>query len=280
MKILPVLLAAALTTTTAAAQAPLRVEGSNTFGEKLGPLLVSAFEKQNPGTAVNLVSTGSGAGLSALLEGRTNIAPTSRAADADELRLARASGLRLNAQSIGSYGVVVIVNEKNPVRSLTLSQVRDIFSGKITNWKQVGGPNARIRLFILDHSSGARRGFQELAMRYEPYARGAREFASKDAIADAVAKDATAIGYDDMGPLPAGTRAVLINGIVPNRTAINQGLYPYARTLYLYTVRGRETPAARQFIRFVQSREGQRIISNAGFVPRMPLRLDREGLAF
>ncbi|MEX1044885.1 MAG: phosphate ABC transporter substrate-binding protein [Chthoniobacterales bacterium] len=280
MKILPVLLAAALTLATATAQTPLRIEGSNTFGEKLGPLLVSAFKKQNPDTPVNLISNGSGAGLSALVDGRTAIAPTSRAADADELRLARASGLRLNAQSIGSYGVVVILNDQNPVRSLTLRQVRDIFAGRITNWNQVGGPDARIRLFILDNTSGARRGFQELAMRYESYARGARAFPSKQAIADAVAKDATAIGYDDMGPLPAGTRAVLINGIAPNRTAINQGLYPYARTLYLYTVRGRETPAARQFIRFAQSRDGQRIISNAGFVPRMTLRLDRDGIAF
>lgn len=280
MKILPLVLAAALTLSSAAAQDTLRIEGSNTFGEKLGPLLVEAFEKANPGTAVNLIPTSSGAGLSALLDGRTNIAPTSRAADADEIRLARAAGLRLNAQSIGSYGVVVIVNDRNPVRSLTLRQIRDIFTGRITNWKQVGGPDARIRPFILDNSSGARVGFQELAMSRQPYAGGARPFPSKQAIADAVTRDATAIGYADMGPLPAGTRAVLINGIAPNRTAINQGLYPYARTLYLYTIRGRETPSARQFIRFVQSRDGQRIISRAGFVPRMTLRLDREGLAF
>jgi phosphate transport system substrate-binding protein len=280
MKIVPLFLAAALTLATAAAQTPLRIEGSNTFGEKLGPLLLEAFKKQNPGTPVNLVSNGSGAGLSALLEGRTDVAPTSRAANADELRLARASNLRLNAQSIGSYGVVVIVNDENPVRSLNLRQVRDIFTGRITNWKQVGGPDARMSPLILDKSSGARRGFQELAMRYEPYALNAREFLSKQAIAQAVAKNATAIGYADMGRLPAGTRAVLINGIAPNRTAINQGLYPYARTLYLYSLRGRETPAAKQFIRFVQSREGQRIISNAGFVPRMTLRLDREGLSF
>lgn len=280
MKILPLLLAAALTLVHAAAQTPLRIEGSNTFGERLGPLLVADFQKKNPGTPVNLNATSSGAGLTALLDGRTDIAPTSRAADADEIRLARAAGLRLNAQSIGSYGVVVIVNDQNPVRSLTLRQVRDIFTGRITNWKQVGGPDARIRPFILDNSSGARVGFQELAMSRQPYAAGARQFPSKQAIADAVARDATAVGYDDMGPLPAGTRAILINGIAPNRTAINQGLYPYARTLYLYTVRGRETLAAKQFIRFVQSREGQQIISNAGFVPRMTLRLDREGLAF
>ncbi len=280
MKIVPLFLAAALTLATAPAQTPLRIEGSNTFGEKLGPLLLDAFKKQNPGTPVNLVSNGSGAGLSALLEGRTDVAPTSRAANADELRLARASNLRLNAQSIGSYGVVVIVNDENPVHSLNLRQVRDIFTGRITNWKQVGGPDARMSPLILDKSSGARRGFQELAMRYEPYALNAREFPSKQAIAQAVAKNATAIGYADMGRLPAGTRAVLINGIAPNRTAINQGLYPYARTLYLYSLRGRETPAAKQFIRFVRSREGQRIISNAGFVPRMTLRLDREGLAF
>lgn len=271
MKTSFLLLLAALSAATAIAQPSLRIEGSNTFGEKLGPLLVSAFEKEHPNIDITLVSNGSGAGLSALLEGRAAIAPTSRAIDADELRLARASKLRLTAQSIGSYGVIVIVNDKNPVTSLSLDQVRDIFTGKITNWKQVGGHDARIRPFILDHTSGARRGFQELAMRYNPYAASAREFRSKQAIASAVAKDTTAIGYADMGPLPPGTRALLINGIVGNRAAINAGLYPYARTLYLYTVRGRDNPAARQFIRFVLSREGQHIVQRAGFAPRSSL---------
>jgi len=280
MKILVLLLVAGLNLTTAAAQTPLRIEGSNTFGEKVGPLLVNAFQARHPDMAVTLLTNGSGAGLTALLEGRANIASTSRSADADELRLARAAGIRLRAHSIGSYGAVVVISDKNPVRSLTVAQVRDIFTGKITNWQEVGGPNARIRPYILDHTSGARRGFQELAMRYEPYARGAREFPTKAAMTQAVAQDATAIGYGDMGMLPDGTRAVFINGIAANRTAINQGLYPYARTLYLYTVRGRETPAARQFIRFVQSREGQRTIGQAGFAPRISLRLDRDGIAF
>lgn len=279
MKILHTFIALVVTLAATQAQSPLRIEGSNTFGEKLGPLLVAAFQKQNPAVPVTLIANGSGAGLSALLDGTADLAPTSRAADADELRLARAHGQRFNVQSIGSYGVVVILNEKNPVRSLTIRQVRDIFAGRITNWKQVGGPDARIRPFILDYNSGARRGFQELAMRYEPYATAARTFPSKQAIANAVAQDATAIGYADMGPLPKNVRPVLINGIAPNRTAINQGLYPYARTLYLYTIRGQESDAAKKFVRFVQSRDGQRIISSAGFVPRMTLRLDREGLA-
>lgn len=280
MKIPFVLLSLGALLCSAPAQTPLRIEGSNTFGEKLGQRLVGAFSGRNPGIRVILATTGSGAGLTALIEGRTDLAPTSRPADADEIRLARASGIRLRGHSLGSYGIAVIVNDANPVRSLNVGQVRDIFTGKITNWRQVGGPDRRIRPFILDHSSGARRGFQELAMRYEPYAAGAREFPSKQALAAAVAGDTAAVGYTDMGPLPRGARSVLINGIPVNRASINQGLYPYARTLYLYGVRGRESAAARRFIRFVQSREGQRIVSDAGFVPRTDLRLDRDGIAF
>lgn len=280
MKSLLLILTIALTTGTATAADTLRIVGSNTFGEKLGPLLVSAFEKDHPGIKIQLASTGSGDGLSALLEGRADIAPSSRPADADELRLARASDLRLRGEAIGSYGVVVIANGKNPVQSLSLAEIRDIFTGNTTNWKQVGGPDARIRLCILDQNTGARRGFQELAMRYEPYARGAREFRTKEDIAAAVAGDPHAIGYADMGPLPDGAKALLVNGIPANRTSINQGVYPFARTLFLYTVHGRVSPAARDFIRFVQSRDGQRIVGQAGFAPRIGMRLDRDGLAF
>ena len=269
MKILPVLLAAALTATHAAAQDPLSIEGSNTFGEKLGPLLVIGFKRANPGIPVELKRPGSGPGLDALIAGRTDIAPTSRPANRTELLAAKKAGVKLRPQLIGSYGVAVIVNEANPVKNLKPAQVRDLFAGKATNWSKVRGPEKPVNLYILDRSTGARAGFQDLALRGGDYAPTAKALPDYEAIIAAVAKDPNAIGYADMGPLPAGARAVLINGEPPNSVAIYERVYPYANSLYLYTRQGRETPAAKKFIRYALSKDGQRIIQKAGFVPRL-----------
>jgi phosphate transport system substrate-binding protein len=269
MKILPALLASALTLVHAAAQEPLRLEGSNTFGEKLGPLLVNGFKKSNPGIPVELKRPGSGAGLDALIAGRADIAPTSRPADRTELIAAKKAGRKLRPQMIGSYGVAIIVNEANPVKNLKPSQVRNLFNGKITDWSKVRGPDQPVNLYILDSNTGARAGFQNLAMRGDNYAAKAKSLADYDAIVAAVAKDPSGIGYADMGPLPSGVRSLLINGEPANSVAIYEQVYPYANSLYLYTLEGKANPAARKFIRYALSKNGQRIIQKAGFVPRL-----------
>jgi phosphate transport system substrate-binding protein len=268
MKILSFLLAASLTM-AAQAQDPLRIEGSNTFGEKLGPLLVKDFKKSNPGIPVELKRPGSGPGLAALIAGRADIAPTSRPANRSELLAAKKAGVKLRTQNIGSYGVAIIVNEANPVKNLKPSQVRALFSGKTADWSKVRGGAAPVNVYTLDRNTGARGGFQTLAMRGDAYSPTAKALPDYQAIIAAVAKDPNAIGYADMGPLPAAVRALLINGEPPNSVAIYEQVYPYANSLYLYTVQGRETPAAKKFIRYALSKNGQRIIQKAGFVPRL-----------
>jgi len=247
----------------------LRITGSNTFGEKLGPLLVSGFERQYPATEVTLQRPGSAEGLTALIAGRADVAPTSRPADSGEIRAAKNAGARLLPQNIGSYGVTVIVNAANPVKNLKPAQVRALFNGKTTDWSKVRGPEQRVNVYILDKKTGARAGFQDLAMRGDEYAGSARALPDYAAIEAAVAEDPKGIGYTDMGPLPAGVRALLINGTEPNNVAIYEQVYPYANSLYLYTLERKATPAAERFIRYVLSKDGQRIIQKAGFVPRL-----------
>jgi phosphate transport system substrate-binding protein len=268
MKILSLLLAASLTM-AAQAQDPLRIEGSNTFGEKLGPLLVKDFKKSNPGIPVELKRPGSGPGLAALIAGRADIAPTSRPANRSELLAAKKAGVKLRTQNIGSYGVAIIVNEANPVKNLKPSQVRALFSGKTADWSKVRGGAAPVNVYTLDRNTGARGGFQTLAMRGDAYSPTAKALPDYQAIIAAVAKDPNAIGYADMGPLPAAVRALLINGEPPNSVAIYEQVYPYANSLYLYTAQGRETSVAKKFIRYALSKNGQRIIQKAGFVPRL-----------
>ena len=269
MKILPVLLAAALTTLHAAPQEPLRIEGSNTFGEKLGPLLVQGFAASNPDIPVQLKRPGSGAGLEALLAGRADIAPTSRPANRAELLAAKKAGVKLRPHMIGSYGVAVIVNAANPVKNLKPSQVRNLFNGRTANWSKVRGADQPVNLYVLDKNTGARAGFQNLAMRGDNYAAGARALPDYAAIVAAVAKDPNGLGYADMGPLPSRVRSLLVNGEPANNVAVYEQVYPYANSLYLYTLEGQASPAARKFIRYALSKNGRRIIQKAGFVPRL-----------
>jgi phosphate transport system substrate-binding protein len=270
MKTLRLFLTLIIVTASAeASPATLRVIGSNTFGEKLGPLLVSGFKRKNPGIAVELKRPGSGAGLSSLIAGQSDIAPTSRPANADEIRAAKNAGVRLLPQNIGSYGVAVIVNEANPVKNLKPSQVRALFNGKTTNWSKVRGFDKPVNVFVLGPNTGGRAGFQTLVMHGDAYAPAAKALPDYSAIAAAVSRNPDAIGYVDMGPLPKGARSLLIGGEPANSAAIYEQVYPYANTLYLYTLEGRASPTAKKFIRYVLSKGGQRIITKAGFVPRL-----------
>ena len=259
----------------ATAAGKISIKGSNTFGEELGPQLISAFQKRNPAAVIDLESLGSASGIAALLEGACDIASASRGMNEDEQRLARSRGLRIKASTVGYYGVAVVVHESSPLKNLSDRAVRDIFTGKIQNWKALGGPDRPIEVLIRDASGGTHLGFQELAMERKPYAASARGVASYTALADEIAARPDAIGYVGMNLVSRpGLRALTINGIPPNDIAVNEGLYPYVRAVWLYT---RETTADKtteRFLRFVRSKAGQKIVAKAGFVsilqPRLP----------
>ena len=268
MKLFNIFLLALITAASGRAEA-LRITGSNTFGEKLGPLLISGFERKYPGTGVTLQRPGSGEGIAALIAGRTDIAPASRPANRAELQAAKKAGVKLLPQNIGSYGVAVIVNAANPVRNLTPAQVRALFNGRTGNWSKVRGNDQPVNVYTLGKNTGARAGFQDLAMRGDEYAASAKVLPDYASIVKAVAADPNAIGYADMGPLPDGVRSLLINGEPANTAAIYERVYPYANMLYLYTLEQKTTPTAKKFIRYVLSKDGQRIVQKAGFVPRL-----------
>jgi phosphate transport system substrate-binding protein len=246
------------------------IKGSNTIGEELSPRLIEEYRKDQPEVTFELESKGTGSGFAALLAGECDIAAASRVASQDELTQARNQGVELNLHTIGSYSVAVIVNGANPVSNLSRDQVRDIFTGKVRNWQALGGADIPIRLFIRDAISGTPLGFQELAMENQPYATDASAFTNYAGIEAAVAKDAGGIGYVglDLAKL-AGVKAVSIRGVPPTAVTVNEGQYPIARVLRLYTNKTNESPATLDFIQFVQSPRGQKIMADMGFVPRL-----------
>jgi phosphate transport system substrate-binding protein len=249
------------------AEERITIKGSNTFGEELAPALIERFRKDHPEVTFELESKGSGSGFEALLAGNCDIGASSRSPSEDEKRLARSRGIKMNDYLIGFYGVAVIVSDQNPVKALTDAQVRDVFTGMVSNWKDVGGEDVPIQLYIRDPVSGTHLGFREMAMGNKPYVNGAKALTRYTETVDAARQDRAAIDYTSMNLAEQrGVHAVTINKVQPTPTAVNEGNYPYSRTLRLYTAKNREPNAVKAFLRFVRSRAGQAILSEHGFV--------------
>jgi phosphate transport system substrate-binding protein len=245
------------------------LSGSNTVGEELAPRLIAEFKKAHPTATFQTEFKGTGYGVAALVGGLSDIAAASRPFTVNEQELARARNVQCNDYVIGAYSIAVVVNAGNAVGNLTRDQVRDIFTGVIQNWKEVGGPDAPIHLYIRDPISGTHLGFRELAMENKPYAASMKPFTSYEAIAEAVGNDASGIGYSSLELVTKpNVKAVSIGGVAPTVAAVNQGQYPYARVLHLFTDKAKESPVAHDFIQFVQSSDGQQVLNQMGFVPR------------
>jgi phosphate transport system substrate-binding protein len=247
----------------------LVIKGSNTFGEELGPRLISEFTKAHPEATIELESKGSTSGISALLAGECDIAASSRVITEDEKRMANSRGMTLKSYTIGYYGVAVIVNPSQSIDNLSDQQVNDLFVGAIKNWKEVGGPDAPVHLYIRDPVSGTYLGFQELAMQKMAYPSEAKMLPGYSDISKAVLEDPNGVGYSDLTAAKrAGVKVVSINRVQPSVDTVNEGQYPYARQLRLYTVNRKESKMATKFIRYVRSAAGQKVLEELGYVRR------------
>jgi phosphate transport system substrate-binding protein len=254
----------------AAPSGKITIRGSNTFGEELAPRLIAEYKKSHPAITFDLESKGTGYGFGALGGGFCDIAGASRLPSKDELEIAQFRNVEFNDHVIGAYSVAVVVNAANPVGNLTRAQVRDIFTGVIQNWKETGGPDAPVHLFIRDPVSGTYLGFRELAMENKPYAETTNLFlfTNYEGIADAVANDTNGIGYSSIEhEYVADVKPVSIDSIEPKAAAVDKGDYPYARVLHLYTSKGHETQEALDFIQFVLSPAGQAVLTRTGYTP-------------
>ena len=245
------------------------IRGSNTFGEELAPRLIAAFKKDHASANFDTEFKGSAFGMGALTASKCDIAAASRPALKQELELAEMRGMQLDDAVIGAYSVAVIVHGGNAIGNLTKDQVHGIFTGKVQNWKDVGGPDAAIKLYIRDPISGTYLGFREVAMTNEPYASTPNLFTSYEQIIAAVAKDPNGIGYCGLTESgSAGIKAVSIGGVAPTVASVHKGDYPYARMIHFYSNKASESKDAKAFTAFVASADGQKILTDLGFVPK------------
>ncbi|TYB32191.1 MAG: PstS family phosphate ABC transporter substrate-binding protein [Candidatus Mcinerneyibacterium aminivorans] len=215
---------------------------------------------------VSVRGGGSGTGISALIDGRADIADASRPMKKKELEIAKNKGVNPKEHIIARDGIAVVINNNNPVDELTLDEVKKIFSGTIKNWKQVGGPDKGIVVVSRDSSSGTFEAFKEIALDGNKYSKDALRLGSNKAVSSTVARSPYAIGYIGMAYLSTRVKALAVDGVKPTMKAAGSGEYKIARPLFMYTD-GEPTGNIKKFIDFVYSEEGQKIAREVGYVP-------------
>ena len=215
----------------------------------------------NSSIRITVAGGGSGVGIKQVGEGLVDIGNSGRKPTPAEIAK---YDLKLFKWAVD--GVAAVVNPRNPVRALTAQQLREIFAGRIDNWKAVGGPDRGIDLYTRDKASGTRAVFWKKALARGPISPRANFVISNGAMKAAVAGDPGAIGYVSVGYIDDGVAPVAIDGVRPTLANVKSGRYPVARGLYSNT-RGEPRGLTRAFIDYLFSAEGQRIAADKGFIP-------------
>ena len=262
-------LALLLGASAASAQDKVAIRGSNTIGEELAPALVAEYKKDHKDAAFDLEFKGSGYGIGALMGGYCDIAASSKPVGKEQEEIAQIRSFTFKEYIIGSYTVSILVNAENPVGNLSSAQVQSLFTGKISNWKEVGGPDTPVHLCARDPVSGTYQGFKELAMGFQDYGKPVQLYTNYVALAAAVAKDPNAIGYTGLDLAPhTGTKAVTVDGVAPTSANVTERKYPYARPLRFFTDANKESAKTKDFVDYVLGGDGQKVLTAMGYAPK------------
>ena len=225
-----------------------------------------AYMKAHPGVNISLSGGGSGDGVKALIDKSTDIANSSRELKPEEITLAAKNGVKPVLYTIAIDAIAPIVHPKNRVQNLTIDQLSQIYQGSIRNWKEVGGDNLAIVVISRDSSSGTFESWGHLVLHGAKVTPRAQMQASSGAIVQAVSKNKYAIGYIGIGYLNRTVKPLTVNGVAATTQNALAKTYPVARPLYMITA-GEPRGETGSFIKFVLSREGQKIVEKTGFVP-------------
>ena len=227
---------------------------------------LEAYMKKNPGVQMSLSGGGSGEGVKALIDKTTDIANSSREIKKEEVALAQKRGIKPIAHVVAFDAIIPVVNPKNKITNLSIDQLSQIYQGKITNWKEVGGEDLKIVVISRDSSSGTFESWDHFVMKKAKVTPKAQMLASSGAVVTAVAKNRYAIAYVGIGYVNKSVKPLKVNGINASiKTAMSKE-YPFSRELYMYT-NGEPTGQVAKYISFVKSAEGQKIVAKEGFVP-------------
>jgi phosphate transport system substrate-binding protein len=223
--------------------------------------LAETYMKEHPNVKINVQGGGSSVGITSAQQGTAQIGTSSK-----ELKQNESQGL--TQYLIGKDGIVIAVNNQNSISGLTKAQVKDIFSGNITNWNEVGGANAQINLITREDGSGTRSAFEELIMGKNgtKIKKDAIVQSSTEAVKQAVKQDPDAIGFISLANLDSSVKALKIDGVAPSEQTVSDGTYPVQRS-FLFLTKGTPSGEVKAFIDWVLSPAGQAIVKSEKVVP-------------
>ena len=271
LKLFSILLVSSVLISTAfMQQKKITVKGSDTM-VILAQRWAEYYMKSHPEASVQVTGGGSGVGLAALINGTTDIANSSRPIKQTEMEKLKSRYNTLGVEiPCAKDGITIFLNESNRIEELTLKQLADIYTGKITNWKQVGGNDMEIKLYGRENSSGTYVYFQEEVLKAD-YATSCQTLPGTAAVVNAVKKDKNGIGYGGAG-YAAGVKLCKVKkddkspGYEASAENIAKNLYPITRYLYMY-LRNRPTGDMKKYIDWILSAEGQKLVTEVGYFP-------------
>jgi phosphate transport system substrate-binding protein len=244
----------------------LRIDGSTTV-LPIAQKVAESYMKEHPDVTIAVSGGGSGNGIKGIIDGTVDIGNSSRFIKEEEVKLAVEKGGYPVPFAIGYDCIVPVIHPSNTVSNLTLEQLKGIYKGEITNWKDLGGPDLKIVVISRDTSSGTYEVWEEKVMKKERVSPAAMLQASNGAIVQAVSTNKYAIGYIGLGYVNQSVKTTSVNGIVGSEETTLNGKYPISRPLYMFS-RGWPAGDALNFINFVMlPQKGQKLVKEAGFVP-------------
>jgi len=263
-------------TASAAMKGSLQIKGSDTV-LPLAQAWAEAFMSSNPDASLAVTGGGSGVGLASLINGSCDIADASREVSPKEISQARARNIFVIEHRVAKDGIAIIVNPKNPVKNLTLAQIKAAYTGKASNWKQIGGEDVSVTTVGRDTSSGTYVFFQGFVLSGQKYRSDMLSQPTNTAIVQIVKQSKGAIGYVGLAYAKRAAsegqiRIVSVSkkagepGIQATDESVASGKYPISRYLYCYT-RGKPSGLTKAYLDFVKGSDGQAIVEKIGYVP-------------
>ena len=248
------------TTNTANEKAIIKISGSTTV-LPIAKETAKRYMMKHPNVQIEVSGGGSGFGVKQVGQGLVDIGMASRDLKASE----KETYPDLVVYNIGLDGVAVVVNPNNPVSSLTKEQVKKIYAGEITNWKEVGGTDEPITVYTRDELSGTRDTFWKLALNKNNISDRALVVASNGEMKAKVSADKNGMGYISVGYIDESVKPVALDGVNPTKENIKKGDYKVYRPLILIT-NGEPEPTVKEYINYILSPEGQKIVESKGFL--------------
>lgn len=249
----------------------ITVKGSDTMVQ-LCQRWAEKYMKLNPNIRIQVTGGGSGTGISALINGTTDICASSRPMkDAEKVKLRSRYGTTGIEIRTAKDGLAVYLNESNPVKELSFEQIKGVYTGTVTNWKQLGGKDEDIILYGRENNSGTYVFFEDNVLGGADFASNTQTLPGTAAVVNAVKKDPNGIGYGGAGYAKGIKECAVRKGnsgtaYLPTAANVASGVYPVTRYLYFY-LREKPNGDMKEFLKWVVGDDGQKIVTNEGFFP-------------